>query len=109
MSIDATAGDDPMRQQRVATITCYKCCQRGHYRNDCPNSPGTNPVPHQNLTYNPILLWHRWLQLLCCLSIQFSDNLKEVTRNKAHHLTIMKEYSATANKNKLLPCPTSSE
>ena len=29
MSVDVTTGNDPMRQQRVATITCYKC---GHKR-----------------------------------------------------------------------------
>ena len=42
MSINATAGNDPMRQQRV---TCYKCDQKVHYRKDCPNLTGTNQVP----------------------------------------------------------------
>ena len=30
MSIDVTAGNNPMRQQRVATMTCYECCKKDH-------------------------------------------------------------------------------
>ena len=32
MSIDVTAGNDPMRQQRLANMTSYKCGYKGHYR-----------------------------------------------------------------------------
>ena len=40
-----------MRHQKVANITCYKCDQKGNYRNGCPNSGGTNPVPDQTSMY----------------------------------------------------------
>ena len=32
MSIDATAGNDPVRQQRVVTITCYKYGKKVPYK-----------------------------------------------------------------------------
>ena len=32
MSVDATTGNKPMRQQRVAIIIFYKCGQKGYYR-----------------------------------------------------------------------------
>ena len=49
-SIDAAAGNDPMRQQRLASLTCYKCSQKAQYRNDCPSSAGTSPVLDKTLT-----------------------------------------------------------
>ena len=45
MSINPVTRNDPMRQQRLANVTCYMCSQKGHYRKDSPNSPGTSPVP----------------------------------------------------------------
>ena len=50
MLINATTGNDPMRQERVANITFFKCSQTGHYRKDYPNSARTSPVPDQNLS-----------------------------------------------------------
>ena len=44
MSIDMTAGNDPIRQQKLANVTCYKCGQKG------PNSAGKCPVLDQALT-----------------------------------------------------------
>ena len=32
MSIDTTAGNDPMRQCRLVTVICCKCGQKGHYK-----------------------------------------------------------------------------
>ena len=34
MSVDAFAKNDPLRQQTLATITCCKYGQQGHYRKD---------------------------------------------------------------------------
>ena len=56
MLIDVTAGNEPIRQQSIATITCYKCRQKGHYRKDCPYSTGTSSVLDQNMSYIPVLL-----------------------------------------------------
>ena len=53
MSVDATAGNEPIRQQSVLTLICYKCRQNGYYRNDCPNWTGIKPVPDQNLEKQP--------------------------------------------------------
>ena len=47
-------GNDPMRQQWLANITCYKCRKQGHYRKDCPNANGTTPGPELNIQpYSP--------------------------------------------------------
>ena len=34
MVISIDAGNNPMRQQKVATITCYKCALKCHQRKD---------------------------------------------------------------------------
>ena len=52
MSIDATAGNDSMKQRKVVTMTCYKCGQEDHYRTDCHDAIDSNPVPDQNQIYN---------------------------------------------------------
>ena len=44
-----TAGNDPMRQQRWATIISYKCVLKVLYSKDCPSSTGTSPVLDQAL------------------------------------------------------------
>ena len=62
MSNDVTTGNDPMRQQRLANLTCHKCGQKGHYRKDCPSSAGTGPVLDHTLMIPKkvcLLLWHR--------------------------------------------------
>ena len=51
-SIDVATGNDPMRQQREATITCCKCGKKGHYRKDSPNATGTSPIWDQTPTYS---------------------------------------------------------
>ena len=53
MSIEMTNGNDPIRQQRLAPITCYKCAQKGHYRKGYPKSTGTSPVPDLTPMYSP--------------------------------------------------------
>ena len=53
ISVDATIGNDPMIQQRVVTMTCCKCGQKGHYGKDFPSSTGTILVAEQNVTYSP--------------------------------------------------------
>ena len=50
--MDATAGNFPTREQRVMTITCYKCGQKDHYKKDFPNSTDTNPLSDQKPTYS---------------------------------------------------------
>ena len=52
MSIDETTRNDPIRQQRLANITCSKCGQKGHFRKENPNSIGTSPVPDQTSIYS---------------------------------------------------------
>ena len=46
-SFDAVAGNDQTRPQRSATITCFTCSHKGHYRKDCLDSAGTRPFPNQ--------------------------------------------------------------
>ena len=56
MSLDVAAGNDMLRQQRLANITCFKYGQKGHHRKHCPNSPGTHSALDQNIpgqTYRP--------------------------------------------------------
>ena len=63
MSTDATAVNDPMRQQRLTNITCNKCSQKAYYRKDCPSSAGTSLVPENSLTmprYSPPTTVTRW-------------------------------------------------
>ena len=50
LSINAITGNDSMRKQSLANITCCKCGQIGHHRKDCPNSAGTSPVADQTLS-----------------------------------------------------------
>ena len=69
MSIDGGTGNDPMRQQRLSYLTCFKCNQKGNYRKDCPNSTGTSPVPDQSSsmpTYSPLTMVTQTVTLLCC-------------------------------------------
>ena len=49
ISIGINAGNDPMKQQWLANITCSKCRPKGQYRKDCPNLAGTIPGPDQNM------------------------------------------------------------
>ena len=56
MSVNSSTNNDPMRQERIANITCYKCRQKCHYGKGCPNSAGTIPQPNKNIqmqSYNP--------------------------------------------------------
>ena len=56
MLIDPSVGNDPVRHQLVANITCFKWSQKGNYEKDCPKSTGTSQVLDQTssmLTYSP--------------------------------------------------------
>ena len=49
MSINMTTGNDPVRQQRLLNITCYRCGYKGHFRKDFPSSVDMSPVPDQTM------------------------------------------------------------
>ena len=45
---------DPMRQQRLANMICFKCGQKGHMQKDSPNAsmfPAGTPSPSQDQQY----------------------------------------------------------
>ena len=48
MSIDASARNEPMRQQRLANMICYKWIQKGHSRKNYPNPADNNPSQDHN-------------------------------------------------------------
>ena len=50
MLLKVTAGNKPMRQQRMVNIACFKCGPKAYYGKDCPISSTTSPVPDQSLT-----------------------------------------------------------
>ena len=99
LPIEEIQQTDPMRQQRLANMICYKCGQKGQYRKDYTNSICISPVLDQNLMYTlPTTLTQMVMASYAVPSVVLVTILKELAKAKQMNQQLRKSIQQTPSK-----------